>query len=81
MMGQVRLKPENFMVWSAVDYKLSDVKPKHIAILTVQNSLGEIFQIEADIDKAFEEYQCGAVKIIEEERRNTCVEIITVDIE
>ncbi|QSZ30146.1 hypothetical protein DSL72_004666 [Monilinia vaccinii-corymbosi] len=81
MMDKVRLYPEKFRVWNAVDLSLSDVQPKHVAIFTVQNSAGEIFQIEADIDKTDGGYQCGSVKVIEEERRNTCVEIVTIDIE
>ncbi|KAI9644477.1 hypothetical protein NHQ30_006498 [Ciborinia camelliae] len=81
MMDRVKSNSEKFMVWSAVDYVLADVKPKHVAIFIVQNSSGEMFQIEADIDKSGGGYQCGTVKVIEDERRNKCVEIVTIDIE
>ncbi|KAJ8061314.1 hypothetical protein OCU04_010377 [Sclerotinia nivalis] len=81
MMNKVKLNSENFKVWSGTDYVLADVKPKHVAIFIVQNSSGEMFHIEADIDKTHGGYQCGAVKVIEEERRNKCVEIVTIDIE
>lgn len=81
MMEKVKSKSNDFMVYSASDYVLADVQPRHVAIFIVQNSSGEMFQIEADIDKAFDGYQCGAVKVIEDERRNKCVEIVTIDIE
>ncbi|CAD6446474.1 fce0e70d-13b0-4d60-914a-a50e0cb76599 [Sclerotinia trifoliorum] len=81
MMERVKLNPDNFKVWSGTDYVLADVKPKHVAIFTVQNSSGEMFHIEADVDKTHGGYQCGEVKVMEEERRNKCVEIVTIDIE
>ncbi|KAB8289514.1 hypothetical protein EYC80_010674 [Monilinia laxa] len=81
MMNKVRLNSDKFMVWSTLDYKLSEVKPRHVAVFIVQNSSGDMYQIEADIDKAHGGYQCGAVKVIEEDRRDKCMEIVTVDIE
>ncbi|TGO27574.1 hypothetical protein BPAE_0040g00550 [Botrytis paeoniae] len=81
MMTDVKSKLDKFMVWSSTDYDLQDVKPKFVAILIVQNSSGQMFQIEADIDTVYGGYQCGVVKVVEEERRNKCVEIVTVDIE
>ncbi|KAM0309833.1 hypothetical protein ABEW05_004919 [Botrytis cinerea] len=81
MMADVKSKLNKFMVWSSTDYDLQDVKPKFVAILVVQNSSGQMFKIEADIDTVYGGYQCGVVKVVEEERRNKCVEIVTVDIE
>ncbi|KAF7915619.1 hypothetical protein EAE99_010132 [Botrytis elliptica] len=81
MMAYVKSKLNKFMVWSSTDYDLQNVKPKFVAILIVQNSSGQMFQIEADIDTVYGGYQCGVVKVVEEERRNKCVEIVTVDIE
>ncbi|THV46754.1 hypothetical protein BGAL_0362g00040 [Botrytis galanthina] len=81
MMADVKSNLDKFMVWSSTDYDLQDVKPKFVAILAVQNSSGQMFQIEADIDTVYGGYQCGVVKVVEEERRNKCVEIVTVDIE
>ncbi|APA14861.1 predicted protein [Sclerotinia sclerotiorum 1980 UF-70] len=81
MMDRVKLNPDNFKVWSGTDYVLADVKPKHVAIFIVQNPSGERFHIEGDVDKTDGGYQCGEVKVIEEERRNKCVEIVTIDIE
>ncbi|KAG4025584.1 hypothetical protein MFRU_054g00130 [Monilinia fructicola] len=81
MMNKVRLNSDKFMVWSTLDYKLSEVKPKHVAVFIVQNSSGDMYQIEADIDKAHGGYQCGAVKVIEEDRCNKCMDIVVVDIE
>ncbi|TGO82493.1 hypothetical protein BPOR_0819g00050 [Botrytis porri] len=81
MMADVKSKLDKFMVWNSTDYDLQDVKPKFAAILAVQNSSGQMFQIEADIDTVYGGYQCGVVKVVEEERRNKCVEIVTIDIE
>ncbi|KAF7950623.1 uncharacterized protein EAE97_002175 [Botrytis byssoidea] len=81
MMADVKSKLDKFMVWSSTDYDLQDVKPKFVAILAVQNSSGQMFEIQADIDTVYGGYQCGVVKVVEEERRNKCVEIVTVDIE
>ncbi|KAF7951887.1 hypothetical protein EAE96_007184 [Botrytis aclada] len=81
MMADVKSKLNKFMVWSSTDYDLQDVKPKFVAMLAVQNSSGQMFQIEADIDTVYGGYQCGVVKVVEEELCNKCVEIVTVDIE